>query len=101
MVRKQRGQIVEGQISLRNLKENGFVEFVLKEDDNCNLAQVKDLPLPKTINLVSIRRGGKIIIPRGNTRLHSGDVVTVFGKLTDVNSLKDLLNSCEIQPAQE
>ncbi len=101
VVRKQRGQILEGQTSLRNLKENGFVEFVLKEDDNCNLAQVKDLPLPKTLNLVSIRRGGSIIIPRGNTRLHSGDVVTVFGKLSDVNSLKDLLNSCELKTSEK
>ena len=101
VVRKQRGQIVEGQTSLRALKENGFVEFVLKEEDNCNNAQVKNLPLPKTINLVSIRRGGKIIIPRGDTRLQPGDVVTVFGKLYDVESLRDLLNSCEIVPPQE
>ncbi|MEE4240106.1 MAG: chloride channel protein [Desulfopila sp.] len=97
IVRKQRGQIVEGQVALRGLKENGFVEFVLKEEDNCNRALVKDLPLPETLNLVSIKRGGKIIIPRGNTRLQSGDVVTVFGKLHDVNNLKDLLNSCELQ----
>lgn len=97
IVRKQRGQIVEGQTSLRNLKENGFVEFVLKEEDNCNRAKVKDLPLPQTITLVSIRRGGNVIIPRGNTRLESGDVVTVFGKLDDVQNLKDLLNTCEIK----
>lgn len=97
IVRKQRGQIVEGQTSLRSLKENGFVEFVLREEDNCNLAQVKDLPLPKTVNLVSIRRGGQIIIPRGNTRLESGDVVTVFGRLSDVHNLHGLLNSCEIK----
>lgn len=96
IVRKQRGQIVEGQLSLRNLKENGFVEFVLKEEDNCNRALVQDLPLPETVNLVSIKRGGKIIIPRGHTRLLSGDVITVFGRIDDVNSLKDLLNSCEI-----
>lgn len=97
VVRKQRGQIVEGQTSLRDLKENGFVEFVLKEDDKCNHARVKDLPLPQTINLVSIRRGGNVIIPRGNTRLESGDVVTVFGKLDDVQNLKDLLNTCELK----
>jgi chloride channel protein, CIC family len=96
IVRKQRGQILEGQTSLRSMKENGFVEFVLKEDDNCSMAQVKDLPLPKTVNLVSIRRGGSIIIPRGNTRLQSGDVVTVFGKLSDVHKIKDLMNSCEL-----
>ncbi len=96
IVRKQRGQIVEGQLSLRNLKENGFVEFVLKEEDNCNRALVMDLPLPQTVNLVSIKRGDSIIIPRGHTRLMAGDVITVFGRLEDVNNLQDLLNSCEI-----
>jgi CIC family chloride channel protein len=99
IVRKQRGQIVEDQLSLRNLKENGFVEFVLKEDDNCNRAKVMDLPLPETVNLVSIKRGSKIIIPRGHTRLQSGDIITVFGKLNDVNNLKDLLNTCELLPS--
>ncbi len=97
VVRKQRGQILEGQTSLRGLKENGFVEFVLKEEDNCNMAQIKDLPLPHTVNLVSIRRGGTIIIPRGSTRLQPGDVVTVFGKLREINNIKDLLNSCEVR----
>ncbi len=101
IVRKQRGRIVEGQVALRGLKENGFVEFVLKEDDNCNHALVKDLPLPETLNLVSIKRGGKIIIPRGQTRLLPGDVVTVFGKLHDARNLKDLLNSCTlVQPPE-
>ena len=98
IVRKQRGQIVEDQTSLRNLKENGFVEFVLKSEDNCNHAQIKDLPLPQTINLVSIRRSGNVIIPRGHTRLEAGDVVTVFGRLDDLQNLQDLLNSCELKP---
>ncbi|HKJ65309.1 MAG TPA: CBS domain-containing protein, partial [Desulfopila sp.] len=96
IVRKQRGQIVEGQLSLRSLKENGFVEFVLKEDDNCNRALVMDLPLPETVNLVSIKRGDKIIIPRGHTRLQSGDVITVFGRLDDLGHIHDLLNTCDI-----
>ncbi len=101
IVRKQRGQIVEGQLSLRSLKENGFVEFVLKEDDKCNRALVMDLPLPETVNLVSIKRGEKIIIPRGHTRLQSGDVITVFGRLEDLGHIHDLLNTCDIIRPEE
>lgn len=100
VVRKQRGQIVESQLSLRTLKENGFVEFVLKEDDNCNKARIMDLPVPETVTLVSIKRGGKIIIPRGHTQLMSGDVITVFGKLKDVKGMKGILNSCQIKPSK-
>lgn len=96
VVRKQRGKLTESQTELRKSTETGFVEFVLTETDRCNRAQVKDLPLPDTVNLVSIQRGNRVIIPRGSTQLISGDVVTVFGLLKDVHDLKDLLNSCPI-----
>ena len=96
VVRKQRGQIVEHQVELRKAKENGFVEFVLKEEDTCSNALIKDLSIPDTINMVSIKRSGQIIIPRGNTALNVGDVITVYGRLKDIDSIKDFLNSCKI-----
>jgi len=96
VVRKQRGQIVEHQVDLRKQKENGFVEFVLKEEDACNNAMVKDLALPDTINMVSVKRGGQIIIARGNTRLLVGDVITVYGRLKDIDSIRDFLNTCSL-----
>ncbi len=99
VVRKQRGLIVEHQVELRKSKENGYVEFVLKEEDACNNAMVKDLPLPETINMVSIKRGGQIIIPRGHTHLNVGDVITVYGRLKDIDSIHDFLNTCRI-PSQ-
>lgn len=96
IVRKQRGQMEEAQTSLRTSTETGFVEFVLTEDDTCNRALVKDLSLPETVNLVSIKRGERVIIPRGTTQLMGGDVVTVFGQLEDVEDVKGFLNSCPI-----
>lgn len=100
VMRKQRGQIISDQVELRKPADNGFVEFVLKDGDTCNRAMVKDMKLPQTVNLVSIKRGGQIIIPRGSTRLAAGDVVTVYGKFEDIQRLKDILNSCSItQPA--
>ncbi|MCP3891685.1 MAG: CBS domain-containing protein, partial [Desulfobulbaceae bacterium] len=97
VVRKQRGQIVEHQVELRQAKENGFVEFVLQEEDTCSNAMVKDLSLPDTINMVSIKRSGQIIIPRGHTELQVGDVITVYGRLKDIEGIKDLLNSCVLE----
>lgn len=96
IVRKQRGQMAEEQTILRSSNETGFVEFVLSENDTCNRALVKDLPLPDTVNLVSIRRGGRVIIPRGTTQLLDGDVVTVFGEMDAVEDVKDFLNSCSV-----
>lgn len=101
VVRKQRGKMEEAQTELRQSTETGFVEFVLTENDRCNRAKVVDLPLPKNVNLVSIQRGNRVLIPRGSTQLISGDVVTVFGRLEDVHGLKDLLNSCPIPQQNE
>jgi chloride channel protein, CIC family len=96
VVRKQRGQIVEQQVELRKPKENGFAEFVLKEENSCNNALIKDLHLPETVNMVSITRSGQVIIPRGNTALQTGDVITVYGSLQDIEGIKDLLNTCSL-----
>jgi len=97
IVRKQRGQIVEHQVNLRQSKENGFVEFVLKEEDTCAEALIKDLSLPETINMVSIKRGGQIIIPKGHTRIKVGDVITVYGRLKAIDGIKNFLNSCALK----
>jgi len=99
VVRKQRGKIVEHQVDLRQSKENGFVEFVLQEEDTCTNALVKDLSLPETINMVSIKRGGQIIIPKGHTRVEVGDVITVYGRLKAIEGIKDFLNNCAINQA--
>lgn len=96
IVRRQRGQIVEHQVELRKSKENGYVEFVLKEEDTCNNAMVKDLSLPDTINMVSIKRGGQILIPRGHTQLNVGDVITVYGRLKDIEGIRNFLNACKL-----
>ncbi len=96
VVRKQRGQILEQQTTLRSSTETGFVEFALNEDDACCNVRVKNLPLPQHVNLVSIRREGKTIVPRGNHHLQAGDVLTVFGRLEEINHLKDFLSSCPI-----
>lgn len=97
VVRKQRGQIVEQQVELRKPKENGFVEFVLKEEDSCSNARIRDLSLPETVTMVSIKRSGQILIPRGDTALSTGDVITVYGRLTDIDGIKDFLNSCQLR----
>ena len=41
--------------------------------------QIRDLSLPKDCVLVKIIRNRQIILPRGDTVLHSGDTVEIFG----------------------
>ncbi|HBH31467.1 MAG TPA: hypothetical protein DDX81_06120 [Desulfofustis sp.] len=93
VVRKQRGRLEDQQTTLRSSQGTGFVEFVLNEEDPCCYSQVKDLALPPHVNLVSIKREGNIIVPRGRHQLEPGDVLTMFGRLEEMKNLKKVLNS--------
>jgi CIC family chloride channel protein len=89
IVRKQRGQLEETQIILRSSSENGFVEIGVTEEISFCGDQVKDLPLPEHVTLVSIKRGTKTIIPRGRHAIEPGDVLTLFGQLDEIDQFKD------------
>ena len=89
IVRKQRGQLEEKQITLRTSTETGFVDIAVNEDNPCRGAAVKDLPLPEHVTLVSIKRGEKMIIPRGRHNIEVGDILTLFGQLDEIDQLKD------------
>ena len=92
VVRKQRGQMADEQTTLRSDSEAGFVEFSINEDDVCSNVEIRNLPIPENVNLVSIKRAGRVIVPRGTHRLEPGDVITVFGQLDEINNLKAFLN---------
>ena len=55
-----------------------FFEVTVKSDSTVVGKFVVELGLPRAAVLVSIRRGEEIIIPRGDTRLETGDVVTLL-----------------------
>lgn len=79
IIRKQRGQLIEDRVRLRQSKESDFDEFVLAKSDHGIGRQLKDLDLPEDVTIVAIERSGTTIIPRGGTIFSEGDVVTVFG----------------------
>ncbi len=79
IVRKQRGQLLEGHISLRRQQSNAFSEFRLKAGSRAVGQRLMDLELPRSVNVVSVERDGRIIIPRGMTRFAAGDIITLFG----------------------
>ncbi len=91
IVRKQRGQLEEKEITLRSATETGFVEIVINEDSSCCNELVKDLPLPENVTLVSIKRGSKMIIPRGRHQIKAGDVLTLFGQMDEIGQVKNFM----------
>lgn len=52
-----------------------IVEITLPENYKLAGDTLMQLSLPSTCNIVCINRDGHIIIPRGQTKLHSGDVL--------------------------
>ena len=52
---------------------------------------IAELNLPRTSVLVSIRRGRELLIPHGDTRIESGDVVTALCQPECVNQVREEL----------
>jgi chloride channel protein, CIC family len=80
IVRKQRGQLLDGQVALRREQYNDFAEFRLRAGDNAVDKELRDLDLDDSINVVSMDREGVLHIPRGKTCFAVGDIITLFGR---------------------
>ncbi len=88
IVRKQRGQLLEGDLTLRKEQYNDFTEFRLKIDCYAVGKKLKHLDLGDSINVVSLDREGVLHIPRGNTCFVSGDIITLFGRKNFLESAR-------------
>jgi CIC family chloride channel protein len=88
IVRKQRGQLLGDQSVLRKEKYNDFIEFRLKEGEKGVGRQLKELSLPRSVNVVSVERGGALLIPKGDTSFEVGDIITLFGRRESLPAAK-------------
>lgn len=89
IVRKQRGQMLEKDVSLREEEDNVFADLCLQPGDKSIDMTLQNLDLPKNVNVVSVEREGVIVIPRGDTRFAVGDIVTVFGRKEVMQQVQD------------
>ena len=96
LVRKQRGQMLGGNIALRKEEVNTFFEFSLYSGDNAVDKTLGSLVLPENVNVVSIEREGMIIIPRGSTTFVTGDIVTVFGHREIMEKVREVFISSSL-----
>lgn len=70
-----------------------FVEVTLRPDSHAVGKAIAELNLPRAAVFVSIRREEEIIIPRGDTLLEAGDVVTTLCEHESVAAVRKLLVS--------
>jgi CIC family chloride channel protein len=52
-------------------------DVVLEFDSQADGKAIKEIPLPRESLIASVRRGGQVFIPHGDTVLHAGDVLVV------------------------
>lgn len=58
----------------------GFLKIQIEDDSKWINHKVKDLDLKFNIIIAKIMRDGKAIVPRGDTVIHSGDIIVLGGE---------------------
>ncbi len=78
------------RMELLRLKEavGKLMEFEIREGDAAAGKRIRELNLPPDCLVVAIRRGGSLVVPRGNTILMAGDKVEVLADETDEDTLR-------------
>jgi len=59
-------------------------EITIEAGASCDGQQVKDVPWPKHFVIASLRRGTQVLIPKGDTTLCVGDILTAVGDAATV-----------------
>ena len=67
------------------------VEVSVPEDSKVRGKRIKDLSLPLECMIAAIYRGGKLIIPHGDTVIKSGDIVALIGKEDAIRKVVGIL----------
>lgn len=69
-----------------------LVEVDLNSGDAAVGKRLKEIPLPTDCVVVSIRRGGRVIVPRGNTQFVPGDRIIALTVANETNTLRRILH---------
>jgi len=67
------------RLKQRTAEGAAFFELPVHARSAAQGRRVRELPWPEEATLVSVRRGGSVLIPHGDTLLAAGDTITAFG----------------------
>lgn len=76
---------------LRDLAGVRFVEYIVDPDSEAAGNAIRDIVWPKRTVLTSIRRGGEVIMPNGDTVLEPGDEVVVLTALETTGEVRRVI----------
>ena len=78
-----------------------LMEFEVKEGYAAVGKKLKELNLPSDCLVVSIRRGGRIVVPRGETSLLAGDRIVILADSPDEEAILWTLRQGEVKKPEE
>ncbi len=74
-----------------NRGEASLMELHLPDTSPCRGKAIRDVRFPADAVIVSVIRGGKLVIPRGDTTLEAGDEILAVSTAQAASGLKDTL----------
>ena len=74
-----------------NRGEAALVEMHLSETSPCRGKAIRELNLPTDTVIASVIRNGKLLVPRGDTRLETGDEILAISTVAAEKPLRDIL----------
>ncbi len=70
-----------------------YLELRVERESKISGHQISELELPENVIMVAVRHDGATIIPRGHTRLITGDRVTVIATAAAVDTIQSMFRS--------
>ena len=93
---RRRGiDIQTGRVGLPPMSGMMFLNMEVQPGARAAGKRVKELDLPTDCLLISVRRGDKVMLPRGNTLLQPGDGVVASCTLGCEKSLRDMVEGTD------
>lgn len=72
--------------------EKVLSEYAVMYGSTLDGVKVKDITWPKNCLLVSVKREGRELIPRGNTTILASDILTIMTDVKDMGKVYDAMN---------
>lgn len=94
-------QLHRARLAQRTDPGAGYYDFRIPVGSIADGRLVREVSWSEGSTLVSVRRNRSVLVPRGDTRLLAGDVVTAFGTESSKRRMIDRLNAGADEPTAE
>ena len=89
-------KILDKQTNILAVVERGQGEVLkIKTPPNLNNKFIRDIGFPVNAIIGAIKRGGKVIVPRGDTIIKDGDAFIIFVMSSNIDKVKEFLGRHE------